>query len=85
MPAGIFLMILTFFFFNFIKIHVRLWLSCFVSLGLIVLMLLGRKEGRFFLIFQNQKNKINSYPPLYGKLENIENSGLRQSKEEAKP
>ena len=57
MPAGIFLMNLTFFFFNFIKIHVRLWVSCFVSLGLIVLMLLGRKEGRFFLIFQNQKKK----------------------------
>ena len=36
-----------------------------LSIGSIVIMLFGRKEGRFFLIFQNQKKKIFFPTPLY--------------------
>ena len=49
-------------------------------------MLLGRKEGSFFFFFFKKQKKLNkiSLPPLYGKPEEIESSGLRQSKEEIK-
>ena len=62
-PHALFFKILNFCFFDFFKIHVIVCLSCFVSLGLVVLMLFDRKGDRFFFKFQNQKQKRYLFPP----------------------
>ena len=85
-PKALFFKILAFFFFILFKIHVSIWLRFFVSLGSVVLMLLGTKEGRIFFSFQNVRKKSYFFlpPPLYGKREELESSGQRHSKEEIK-
>ena len=64
-PRGFFFKDFSFFFLNFFKIHMKIWLSFFVSLGSVVLILLRRKEGRIFFTFSKQKSmKIKFCYPL---------------------